>query len=751
MSLKFTQARGVRTLPSAFLLLAGSIAPAIAQQPASGTPSDQSLPPVEVTQAKSQKPASQKKSRAKVQKTSGGQPTSPTTPALADQAPSDATPFLRANEALLDVPAGVSVVTGAQALEQNIATARDLAQAAPNITGFDAGGNRMTTFSVRGVHELGYQSSPGVVPSLAYYVDDVPALTTLARASMFENVDQITLYRGPQNTAFGFSRPAGVFDIHSNDPSARPTAYVTGSYGNYNAYEAGAGFSTPLTGNRAFLTADFLTAGRDGFYDNTARDEPYGDKESYGGRVRLTLVPTNKTTIDFFFQHERFDDQSDPFIPLGQLASNPFDVTYNDPGKERIGQDMGAMRIRTSFDGFDLMSVTSYRRSTWDFANDGDQTAAPLNPMNPFARLIGYTAEDVQSTTQEFRLKSNDKSSRLQWSAGLFAAHTVMDFDAGTLAYPNIEMPPFLSLRHAKATSDDVAVYGEVRYALTSELTLVPGLRYEWAGRDGDNRNAAPNITSMSDDFDAVLPSAALVYAPTSTFSAYAKYARGFKPGGFIADRSSSNLDDLQFDSETSDNYEIGFKNISYGGSVIINGALFYSNFKNYQAVTQFSASDFGVNNAQRAESYGGELEASYQVTSAFRIFSGLGVTHAEFNDFENAYGNFSGKNISFIPSFTVNYGFEYHTSWGGYLVFSGRTLGDYYLDEGNASKQAGATILNGVIGFRKGNFDISVFGRNMLDERYVVNTYDFKGTGIGAYGALADPATYGVRTRVTF
>lgn len=238
MSLKLTHALGARALPTTFLSLAVSIAPAIAQQPA-GT-SEQPLPPVEVTQSKSQKPATQKKSRPKAQKSSGGQPTSSPSPTVVDDTPSNATPFLRANEALLDVPAGVSVITGTEALEQNIATARDLAQAAPNISGFDAGGNRMTTFSVRGVHELGYQSSPGVVPSLAYYVDDVPALTTLARASMFENVDQITLYRGPQNTAFGFSRPAGVFDIHSSDPSARPTAYVTGSYGNYNAYEAGA-------------------------------------------------------------------------------------------------------------------------------------------------------------------------------------------------------------------------------------------------------------------------------------------------------------------------------------------------------------------------------------------------------------------------------------------------------------------------------------------------------------------------------
>ncbi len=103
----------------------------------------------------------------------------------------------------------------------------------------------------------------------------------------------------------------------------------------------------------------------------------------------------------------------------------------------------------------------------------------------------------------------------------------------------------------------------------------------------------------MSNNFDAVFPSAALVFAPTSTFTTYAKYTRGFKPGGFIADRSSSDINDLRFDSETSDNYEVGFKHIALGGTVVVNGALFYSNFKKYQAVTQFSASDFGVSNRE--------------------------------------------------------------------------------------------------------------------------------------------------------
>lgn len=742
MTVRFVAGRWAQCLACAAVCASASSGPAISQQSAAPVQTDNGyvLPPLDVTAKKAKKTSAEKKAQqpasAAAQPQSAAQPSPPPANAVA-----------RVNAEFQNVPSGVSVLTGDEIEARGVHTARDLSQSFSNVTGFDAGGNRMANFSVRGVHELGYQSSPGVIPGVGYYVDDVPALTSLARASMFARVDQINVLKGPQGTSFGSSPPAGVIDIRMAEPTKTPTGYVTGSAGNYDAYEAGAGFSTPLGSNSVFLTADFLGQKRDGFYDNTGLGEPYGDKESYGGRAKLTIVPSSRTTIDLILQHERFDDQSDPFIPFNQLATAPFEVSYNDPGHERIGQDMQALRVKSRFDAFDLLSVSAYRRSTWDFANDGDQTAI----ADPMWRYVGYSEEEIRSLTQEVRLNSNDPNARLQWLAGVFGAHTTMDFDAGTFLYPNIEIPG-MPLRHAKTTSDDVALFGELRYGLGSGVTIVPGLRYEWAGREGENEHSAPNITSASKDFAEVLPSLSLLYSPTASFTAYAKYTRGFKPGGFIADRALVDINEFQFKEETSDNYEIGFKSRPFGGFLTLNGSLFYADTKDYQVVNQFSPSEFGVNNAERVESYGGELDASLQVTSQFRLFGGLGITHATFRDFENAFSDFSGNEVSFIPAFTGNYGFEYRADWGGYLIVEGRTLGDYYLDEANAGKQDGVTLVNATLGFKYGDYDICIFGRNIFDERYVVNTYDFAGTGgTGAYGALGDPATYGVRSKVSF
>ena len=635
---------------------------------------------------------------------------------------------------------------GAQQISQTgIQGQRDLSREVPNVTGFDAGGNRMTNFSIRGLSEFGYQSTPGAYPGVAYYMDDVPALTTLARASQFMNVDRIEVLRGPQIAGFGFSRPGGVIDVHSAEPTAKPSSYIGGAFSNYRGYETSGGISTPVMPNW-FLTVDGTIQGHEGYYYNTALNDPYGDKQGISGRAKLTYRPSADFQMDLITQHERFRDQTDPFIPMAQLRAGNRSVAYNDPGHERITQDLQALRIKTSFDVFDLLSVTSYRRSSWDFLNDGDGTAAPLDPFNPYSRYSGYTNQVVKSLIQEVRVKSNDRNARLQWSGGFFAAKTDMDITTGAKLYPSGEQ-----LNYAVADNVDAAVFGELSYALTDTLRIVPGLRYEWAKRDASNNSLAPIVNSGSGTYSAVLPSIAMVYAPIENLSSFIKYTRGFRPGGFNAHKRVTDPLAYEFKSEDSDNFEIGFKSHLLSNRLTVGGSLFLSNYEDYQVLNQFSPTAFGVNNAQRVRSYGGEFNVSYRVMPEWRIFGGVGVTHATYGEFVNSYGTFTGNNVAFIPRYTLNYGIDYQAAWGGFAGVQARTTGAYALDTGNYSTQEAATVVNAQIGYRKNNYEVALFGRNIFNQRYITNVYDFSGTGVGAFGELGDPATYGLRAKLTF
>lgn len=491
------------------------------------------------------------------------------------------------------------------------------------------------------------------------------------------------------------------------------------------------------------ISLDGVYRARDGFYDNLAFNESYGDKEASGGRGKLTFKPTETTTIDLTVQHEEFRDQADPYIFMPQTNPTPFTVNFDTPGYENTTQDVQSLRIRSEFDSFELMSVTSHRNSSWRYRVDAVQYGASFDPF------VALTDSDVRTITQEIRLSSKETAdSKIDWSAGLFLAQMKMDFAVGALL--SDFATPAIPLSFTETTSLDVAIFGDVVVPLGSNVNIHAGLRYEWADREGENDFAAPLITSATENYSAFLPSIAVIFDPTDNASLYAKYARGFKPGGFNAGRSLTNPLEFEFSAETSNNFELGIKSLLADDRLSIEAAVFYTDFSNYHDFVQLNLSQIGVSNAQKAESYGVELSLSYQFTPEFKAYTNFGYTHAKYNQFVNSFGDFSGNRISFTPEYTATYGLEYGGKEGPYFSAQAETIGRYYLDDGNAASQGAFTRLDLVAGYRWKNFDLSAFADNVTDEDYVIANLDFTGSGFGV-GSIGDPVTYGVRLRAEF
>ncbi|MEG6510259.1 TonB-dependent receptor [Methyloligella sp. 2.7D] len=640
-----------------------------------------------------------------------------------------------------DFPSSLTILDQSLLEQENVRDLRDLSGTSPNFTAFDGGGNRMTQFSVRGIREPNYQSAPEILPSVAYYFDDVPALTSLSRVSLFNNLDSVTIKKGPQNSDYGFSRAGGVIDVRTPEPSRIATAYGTAGFGNYDAYELSAGFSTPLVQDKLYASGDIIKDTRDGFYDNVATGEPYGDKDALGGRLKLTARASDTTTIDFGLRYEKFRDQADPYILDPLNNPDPFKVDFDRPGHENIDQDMQYLRVRSEFDRFDFMSVTAHQGSSWSYRADASQYGAP------YADFIGTTDEDIDTYSQEFRVASNNAANQIGWKGGLFLARTTMDYEGGFLFNDGTPAgPPTI----AETTSNDVSGFGEVTVPLTSALRLGAGLRYDWAGRKGSNEFAPPSITRGDEDYSAFSPSVSLLYGANPNVSYFAKYARGFKPGGFNARTSTFSPFAFEYDAETSDNFELGVKTLMLGGKLGLGGSVFYSKFHDYQNLTQLSPSTFGLSNAQSARSYGVELESAYQITRAVKLFANFGYTNAEYDDFRSPLGNFSGNTISYVPEFTAAYGTEYETESGFYFLGQARTTGSYYLDDTNTAEQGTYTLVDLAAGYRVGRLDASLFVSNLTDQEYVVNSFGFAGPGADM-GTIGDPRTYGMRAKMTF
>jgi len=261
----------------------------------------------------------------------------------------------------------------------------------------------------------------------------------------------------------------------------------------------------------------------------------------------------------------------------------------------------------------------------------------------------------------------------------------------------------------------------------------------------------------------------------------YASAARGVKSGNlngnvpFVPQRS--------YASETNWTYEIGSKN-RWGG-LTLNLAAFHTDWKNLQVTVVrlnadgsvpplFQIVPSTVGNVGGVHVWGAEGELSWQVTPEFQLFAGGAWNRSRYRDGSvsqrfGASGNcdgivcapvpgvptavlpLGGNRLERVPEFDGVAGASFATSFSNGWSLRARAevthKGKQYMDEANLSFVRSRTLVNGALGVTAGPLDLSLWTRNLFDERYVSTSLVLIGTN-GARSASYVP-TFGERRTV--
>jgi len=295
-------------------------------------------------------------------------------------------------------------------------------------------------------------------------------------------------------------------------------------------------------------------------------------------------------------------------------------------------------------------------------------------------------------------------------------------------------------------------------------LSCNPAVNTEYNGKDSD-----------SFDETTVTGTAKLAYAFTPDFMSYVSYSRGFKAGGYNLDRSGfdsvlfggdgAQPSDLQFDSETVDSYELGWKASFNEIAATLNGAIFFQEVADFQE-NVFTGTNFRVLNSD-VESYGLELDGSIQPAEGLTLQAGYAYTKAERKTelrTPRGDGTFeilaqSGVQLSNTPEHVL-------TASGTYLYdISPDLRGLFHLNARYNSETATSDATRGIadndayallgarIGIQAadGGWEFSVFGENITDEYYNLASFNVpEQTGtVAVYPGL--PAMYGAEFKLNF
>jgi iron complex outermembrane receptor protein len=121
---------------------------------------------------------------------------------------------------------------------------------------------------------------------------------------------------------------------------------------------------------------------------------------------------------------------------------------------------------------------------------------------------------------------------------------------------------------------------------------------------------------------------------------------------------------------------------------------------------------------------------------------------------------NLSGRPVAGAPRWTGSLNGEYERpvthdlSLYGAAEFSYRSQFYGYLDDSPYSSTGDYGLVNLRLGLRSvsGHWDLSLWGKNVTDRRYVANYLSYGTLLPGAYVPFfADPATYGATLRASF
>jgi iron complex outermembrane recepter protein len=502
---------------------------------------------------------------------------------------------------------------------------------------------------------------------------------------------------------------------------------------------------------------------RDGFVTNLPTGQDIDGRESVAGRLQFVLTPSEPWTIRLTASSERYDDGFTPtYSPLSDAG--PFKVSRDVPGY--VNTDVTTYALSADFSGEHLSfsSVTAFRnweqdlQQDFDFTDDPKYNYDPNDPQKRHIPLIGVSQPDVEQVSQEFRIGSNDTTNSYQWSFGAYYSDREMDNISGS-RYTDGVYNPDIGGRYAgingdgnvedfvssQSSDEDAALYWQSSYSLDSGLTLTGGLRYQnsnrainrWKNSD-DPRTTEDDPISKKDDWDEVLPKLGASYRLGETDTLYASIAKGFQSGGF--NFFGGTPESAQYKSAESWNYEIGWSSSWNDGRVHTRVAAFYSDFENYQVyrLNPVNPTQAYMVNAEEATSYGLELEAEAQVNETLTLSAALGLVNAEFDRYTDSvlrgrYGplaagyEFSGKDINFVPEYTANLAAHISLPWNLHMLWEVQGIGDHWLDEKNTAEQDAYALVNGRISYKRDNWELFVYARNLADEGYSNNALDLR------------------------
>jgi iron complex outermembrane receptor protein len=656
---------------------------------------------------------------------------------------------------LQKLAASVSVLDSVSLQNNGTRHFEDLINSIPNLTS-TGGTSRPRFFQIRGIGENSQYEGETPDTSVRFVVDDLD-FTGLGMVGSTFDVSQVEVLRGPQAGAFGANAAGGLIRMVTNAPTPYWTGMAESTTGQDSLFANAFAVGGPILKRdpeELMMRMAVQHSESDGFRQNETLNANTNARDEWTTRLRSIWNPSRDLNVDSTFFYANQDNGHDEFA----LDNNGWKTFSNQPGRDE--QESLAGSVRVTFDSWQdvqFSSATSIAAVDSLFSYDADWTAASYNGFNALNR-------ERLTFNQEFRLDSAESAESIgiidRWTLGTFFSAIEED---GNYKYVDTYYPSDIGLL-TDFTSQNLALFGQAAHDINDKNRVVLGLRAERIEIDGSGVESSESIvqSAVSENYDDILLGGKLSYELdfTDEVMGFVSATRGYKAGGINNDAriDIARGDPLSYDTETLWNYEIGVRGAALENKLKGSLTAFYTVRSDSQVRDSAGLGGdyrFFTDNGGDSEIRGIEAEGSYELGGDWILNSSLALMNSKIDPFTLANGNLgAGGRLPNTPSYGYSLGLRYQPKEGffGSLELLGKA--DYLESMSSGEKRSSFDVLNSSIGYRRENWTLTLWARNLLDERYDKRVFFFDNgapSGETRYTSAADPRQIGVTARYEF
>lgn len=700
-------------------------------------------------------------------------------------------------QSVQDVPLALQVLTTETLEDMGADNIDDYFRTISSLSVVDKGPGTKK-YAIRGTSTGVYSESAATV---GVYIDEMPVSLAGDQPDIkLFDVARVEVLKGPQGTLYGEGSMGGTIKTITNKPdlstfSGKVAASISDTTDGSDNSKLNAMLNIPLIEDTFALRLVAYNRDMSGFIDRIAQPDgitldpnwalglPTGffpiyntgpiaardninDEETNGGRVSALWQVTDKLAISANYLTQSMDVGAWSYENMGAGEYNS-----NFAVEEGLSDDidLGNITIEYSFENFDLLSSSSwFNREKHDEQNTSLFTELVFWPGVIAAGSGTLNDFDMESFSQEVRFTSAHDGP-FQWLVGgfYFDGDLVddqsfkddfgffLDFmnDTGFpflsmigAIPPGITIPSLDPLLNQTITTEleQKALFGELSYDLSEQLTATLGLRYFDIEHTVTVVNHDGNILGFG-LADGVYPGDEtgttlkfhLGYHLNDDVLLYAQAVEGFRAGGVnIAPLIDPSL--AAFDSDSLWSYEVGAKTAWMDNRLIFDVAAYYIDWSDIQLSVPVGVTRLTLNSGE-ARMMGVELDLIVRPITGLDLRFTAGFVEAELTkdtpdaDTDDVTPGFKGDRLPMVPevnlSASAQYEFpiealgvngfaraDYTYTGDSNTTFNNRSISNG--GESNFFVNGSYSLLNLKLGIRTDNWQATLFVDNATDER---------------------------------